>query len=52
MEEDEAQSSTPQRSVVSLVVVVVDNKKTDSLGKASKARYLESKGSRPGRSGM
>ena len=39
MERDEAESSTPQSSVV--FSVVADNKKTDRLGEASKARYLE-----------
>ena len=40
MEGLEAESSTPQSSVVSSVVVV-DNKKTERPGEASKARYLE-----------
>ena len=41
MEGDEAESSTPQSSLVSSVVVVVDNKKKERPGEASKARYLE-----------
>ena len=40
MERDEAESSTPQSSAVSSVVVV-DNKKTEIPGEASKDRYLE-----------
>ena len=40
MEGDEEDSSTPQSSVVSSVVVV-DNKKTERPGDASKARYLD-----------
>ena len=40
MEGDEEETSTPQSSVVSSVVVV-DNKKTERPGEASKARYLE-----------
>ena len=48
MKGDEAESSTPQSSVLSVssvvvvvVVVVVDNKKKEKPGEASKARYLE-----------
>ena len=41
MEGDEAELSTPQSSLVSSVVVVVDNKKTERPGEASKVRYLE-----------
>ena len=40
IEGDEEGSSTPQSSVVSSVVVM-DNKKMESLGEASKARYIE-----------
>ena len=40
MEGDEAELSTPPSSVVSSVVVV-DNKKTERPGEASKARYPE-----------
>ena len=40
MEAEEAESSTPQRSVVSSVVVV-DNKKAERPAETSKARYLE-----------
>ena len=40
MEGDEEESSTPQSSVVSSVVVV-DNKRTERPGETSKARYLE-----------
>ena len=41
MDGDEENSSTPQSSVVSSVVEVVDKKKTERPGEASKARYLE-----------
>ena len=41
MGRDEAESSTPQSSVVSSVVVVDNRKKTEGPGKASRARYLE-----------
>ena len=40
MEDEEAESSTPQSSLVSSVVVV-DNKKTERLAEASKTRYSE-----------
>ena len=40
MEADEAESSTPQSSVVSSVVVV-DNKKVERQAETSKTRYLE-----------
>ena len=41
MEGDEEESSTPQCSVVSSVVLLVDNKKMEKPGEASKVRYLE-----------
>ena len=41
MEAEEAESSTPQSSVISSVVVV-DKKKAERPSEASKARYLES----------
>ena len=41
MERDEAESSTPQSSIVSLVVVVDNKKKAEGPGEASRARYLE-----------
>ena len=40
MEAEEAESSTPQSSVVSSVVVV-DNKRVEKLAEASRTRYLE-----------
>ena len=40
MEAEEAESSTPQISVVSSVVVV-DNKRVEKLAEASRTRYLE-----------
>ena len=40
MEAEEADSSTPQSSVVSSVVVV-DNKRVEKLAEASRKRYLE-----------
>ena len=40
MERDEAESSTPQSSVVS-PVVILDNKNIEGPGEASKTRYLE-----------
>ena len=41
MGRDEAESSTPQSSLVSSVVVVDNRKKTEGPGEASRARYLE-----------
>ena len=41
METNEAESSTPQRSVVSSVVMVNNKKKAGGLGETSKAKYLE-----------
>ena len=41
VEAEEAESSTPQSSVVSPVVVVVDNKKAERPAETSKARYLD-----------
>ena len=40
MESEEAESSTPQSSLVSSVVVV-DNKRMEGPAEASKTRYLE-----------
>ena len=41
MEGDETESSTPQSSVVSSVVIVDNKKKVEGPGDASKTRYLE-----------
>ena len=41
MEGDEAESSTPQSSVVSSVVMVDSRKKVEDPGEASRTRYLE-----------
>ena len=41
MEGDEAESSTPQSSVVSSVVMVDNKKKVEGPGEASRTRYLE-----------
>ena len=41
MERDEMESSTPQSSVMSSVVVIDTKKKAEGPGEASRARYLE-----------
>ena len=41
MERDEAESSTPQSSVVTSVVVVDNRKKTEGPGETIRSRYLE-----------